>query len=216
MEEKIYGVLKAKVTVINDGFISKKHKSHFNLITNEIEEQYRINIDLQSDRNKPNVKVLCIENYKNPIVQKLEALTFGFVELIPKKSPLALDYLREHLFPKEKLFLSEAVSHFTISEMLDKSFESFDYAVTFGTVYRNQSNKKNNLEEDTNIKGTQTYLGIDNIHFNQGNISAHTKSNGIYHDGAIFVKQKDKTYNAYFFCFVEQCYKTDDNGNCLA
>lgn len=58
---------------------------------------------------------------------------------------------------------------------------------------------KNTFEQELGI-------GVDNIHFNQGSQEHHKGSNGIYQDGAIFIKNK-KSYTAVFICFVGQCNK---------
>ncbi|MEF2232730.1 DUF2278 family protein [Candidatus Cardinium sp. TP] len=56
---------------------------------------------------------------------------------------------------------------------------------------------------------------VHDVHLNQGtplSMKRH-KTNGIYQDGALFVKNLDNPVKAFFFMFKEQSLKTDPNGN---
>ncbi len=61
--------------------------------------------------------------------------------------------------------------------------------------------------------------GIHDIHMNQGNtVEAYKKENGIWQDGGlVFFKEGDKkAFFALFLGFQVQCFKTDDQGNCIS
>ena len=203
MHQKQYGVLKSKITIDKGEYTSRKtHLSHYNLITVENNLSYQVNIDIQSDQYSPNVKMLCIPKYQHDIIKHFSNLKNGFTPLKSEKGGLALDYLREDLFPQKDLFQSKPLSVQEITNTLHHYLEVHEEVVVFGMCYGSED-----------LKDIQ--LGLDDVHLNQGSIGKHANANGIYQDGALFIHRPDKTYTAFFFSFSEQCAHTNENGNCL-
>lgn len=215
MSIKNYGVLKSKVLINEGELVSKRHRKHYNLITQGTSKRLEVNIDLQSQHFQPNVKILCIENYKNPLLEKFEDLAEGFTPLESVAGGLALDFLRQDLFPKADLFDSNPLDGDVISQKLNTYLSDHEHIVVFGSLYGDEKVGEDHSGSQRSSKKIQLENGIDNVHLNQGNQGRHEGSNGIYQDGALFIKNK-KSYTAVFCCFDEQCDKTDEKGNCLA
>jgi len=209
-----YGVLKSKVLINEGEFVSKKHRKHYSLITLGISKRIEVDINIQSDRNQPNIKILCIENYKNPLLKKFDDLVQGYTPVASVAGGLALDFLRQELFPKADLFDSHPIDGDTICQKLNNYLCDHEHIVVYGSLYRNEKENENNSDSKKITPNIPLKNGMDNVHMNQGNQGSHLSSNGIYQDGALFIKNK-KSYTAIFFCFAEQCDKTDDTGYCL-
>jgi uncharacterized protein YukJ len=221
---KIYGVLKAQVEKDNGEFTSSKSKmSHYNLITKiSGGEQYQVNIDIQSNPNQPNVLMYFVENYSNPILTDFDEFNNGFTDLSQpmatenSHNSFALDYLRDDLFPITKLSQGIPQSADSISQQLDSCLENHEFVVVFGTKYsdsheNNNHYGRNRFHNNNQLPGQ----GVDDIHMNQGSEGNHASANGIYQDGALFVKRQNGSYTAVFFSFQEQCYQTDESGTCM-
>ena len=61
--------------------VTKRHRKQYNLIIQVNSKKLPLSIDIQSQRNQSNVKIVCIENYENPILKNLEGLALGFTKL---------------------------------------------------------------------------------------------------------------------------------------
>lgn len=212
-----YGVLKAQVQVDKGEFTSwKTGMSHYNLITIlDDQEQYQVNIDIQSTE-APNVRIVKIDNYSNPIVVQFDSLNNGFNPLKSQPGTLALDYLRENLFDISLLENATPLSAEAISAELDPYLDNHEYVTVFGTMYSDSDSDRNSYGhkryQQNNSLPSQ---GVHNAHMNQGSIGEHANDNGIYQDGAVFVKNAtDGSFTAFFFAFTQQCFSTDSNGNC--
>lgn len=212
-----YGVLKAQVQVDKGEFTSwKTGMSHYNLITIlDDQEQYQVNIDIQSTES-PNVSVVKIDNYSNAIVSQFDAIQNGFTALQSQPGTLALDYQRENLFDISLLENAGYTSAEDISSLLDGYLQDQEHVIVFGTMYSDQDSDKSSYGhrryQSNNSLPSQ---GVHNAHMNQGSEGSHSNDNGIYQDGAVFVKSAaNGSYTAFFFCFAQQCFNTDNNGNC--
>jgi uncharacterized protein YukJ len=209
-----YGVLKSKVLINQGEFVSKKHRKHYSLITLGISKRIEVDINIQSDRNQPNIKILCIENYKNPLLKKFDDLAQGYTPVASVAGGLALDFFRQDLFPKADLFDSHPIDGDTICQKLNNYLCDHEHIVIYGSLYRNEKENENNSDSQKITPHIPLKNGMDNVHMNQGNQGSHLSSNGIYQDGALFIKNK-KSYTAIFLCFSQQCNKTDDTGYCF-
>lgn len=212
-----YGVLKAQVQTDNGEFTSQKTgMSHYNLITIlDDQEQYQVNIDIQSTET-PNVSVVKIDQYSNSIVNQFDDLQNGFTPLNSEQGGLALDYLREDLFDITLLENAGYTSAEDLSTLLDGFMENNEHVIVFGTMYSDSDSDRRSYghrryQSNTNLPSQ----GVHNAHMNQGSEGEHANDNGTYQDGAVFVKNAaDGSYTAFFFCFAQQCFATDDSGNC--
>lgn len=215
-DNKIYGVLKAQVQKDKGEFTSNKsHMSHYNLITIlDDQEQYQVNLDIQSDPNQPNVHMVYYENYSNPIINQFDGIENGFTVLPPEPNTLALDFLREELFPITDLSQIQPMSADQISTILDNYLENNEHVIVFGTKYSDNTSSSNHYGNSRyHSDNSLPSQGVDDVHMNQGSVGSHASANGIYQDGALFVKSTNGEYTAFFFSFQEQVYQTDDNGN---
>jgi uncharacterized protein YukJ len=216
---KTYGVLRAKVTADNGEYHSyKTDMSHYNLITtddgsNQIPEQYQVNIDIQS-RDFANVKCVSFDPFSNENLL-VSDLPYGFTPLRSDgDEPMALDLLRRPLFDLNRLTESSALSADQIAAKLDGYLKDGNPSViVFGTKYddgHNQRQKHYGLQRAAEQQ--KPSCGIDDVHLNQ-NLGIGSDGNA-YQDGALFIETGDnneKTYVAFFFCFANQCKSDLDN-----
>ncbi len=216
MNNKTYGVLKSKVEVDNGEYTSKKsHLTHYNLITVGDGNPYQVNIDIQSNPNNPNVRMLCIPQYENSIIKQFDGIAGGFTPLDATPNAKALDYLRQNLFPQEDLFAAAPMDSDAISKTLDPYLNNHENIIVFGTQYGHGYTEERHYGLQRSASQNKPGTGVDDVHFNQGSTGFYAKSNGIYQDGGLFIENTKGNYTAFFFAFSEQCSKTDDNGNCI-
>jgi uncharacterized protein YukJ len=141
---------------------------------------------------------------------------------------LGLDFIRQHLVTREQMqpldvgpaalarapieeLIAEAAAtplHNAIDTLIQSAIARANSEVyAFGSAFHNA--------------GANPFFGFSpddgghNIHMNQGNPTGGSfgKDNGIYKDGAIFVRfPGQKTWQAVFIAFQTQSWHTDDRG----
>ncbi|CAF0789788.1 unnamed protein product [Didymodactylos carnosus] len=204
---KVYGVLKAKITTDNGEYKSNRTgMSHYNLITTDDQEknpeQYQVNIDIQS-LHEPNVHIYFIDNYKNSLLEQFSTLDDGFTPLESNADTLALDYIRENLFPIKDLTQSTALSADEIASVLDKYLESDPNIIVFGTKYDDKTKlSKEHYGKKRALYQNKPTKGVDDVHLNQ---TVGKNNEDEYQDGALFVETEPGSYTAFFFAFTNQC-----------
>src|ERR1700722_6047420 len=147
---KVYGVLRAHVTADNgEDHSHKTDMSHYNLITSDIEqtqinEQYQINIDIQS-LHSANVKIFSIDPFNNGSIP-FSTIPNGFTPLLTNiNDPLALDLVRRPLFDLKLLIDSSPIDADQIASKLDVYFkENKPNVIVFGTKYDDQHFQQSN------------------------------------------------------------------------
>jgi uncharacterized protein YukJ len=217
-----YGLLKAKVKIDNGEYTSRSGMTHYNLIaTPNGGEDYQVNIDVQSNPRQANMRVLYMNNYERyngTLTAQLDALSDGKQLLDSQPDGLSLDYIRENLFDKSRLRNANPTNAKGIGKLLDKYLSDHQNVIIFGTFYDDQ-------QDTGNVRRTFGLIrrdarpdlpprGIHNVHYNQGSTGRHADANGIYQDGALFIKLPDGSYTVFFFAFSEQCFCVDEQGNC--
>jgi hypothetical protein len=205
---KIYGVLCAKVTADNGEYHSDRtNMSHYNLITTD-DEQYQINIDIQS-RDYANVKCVSFDPFTNDDLQ-LSNLPYGFTPLrSDSDNPMALDLVRRPLFDLNLLTDSSALSADEIAAKLDGYLRQDPNVIVFGTKYDDRHNKNpNHYGLQRAARQQRPSCGVDDVHLNQ-NLGSDGNA---YQDGALFIESGDgQNYVAFFFCFTNQCQSDSDD-----
>lgn len=194
--------------------VTKKHRKHYNLITQVNSKKLPLSIDIQTQRNQSNVKIVCIENYENPILKNLEGLALGFTKLKSIGGGLGSDFLRQDLFTKADLFDSNPIEGDIMSKKLNIYLNDFEYMIVYGSLYDSEEMDEEHLSFLESYSTPQPGIGVHNVHLNQSNHNRNTSSKGIYQDWGLFIKNK-KSYTTIFTCVVGQCSKTDNQGNCL-
>ena len=228
---KTYGVLVASIDVLQ-GTSTSAHSglSHFNgTIKDDTGTTYQMNIDTQSEP-KPDVRVFCNPNFDIAKVGDLSTLASGFNKLETEAGGLALDLIRKPLFDINSLAATPTQSAEQLGNLLLQNIQVGGQVYVFGTFYDDSKNDSHESYRgasesyrDKHMYGarrsreqSEPAQGIDDIHLNQGTPASEyqARDNGTYQDGALFAKQADGTWTAFFFAFDGQCLSTDDAGNC--
>lgn len=233
---KKYGVLKARVTQVEGEFTSHKSgMSHYNLICNDSVSglDYQINIDIQSEVSA-NVKMLILKDFdtKTQLPSAFETITPGFTPLPCQPGGLALDLIHQPIFTVNQLKDSHPQNAAKIAAGLNEFIQVGTQLVVFGTYYDDSDHQYHQqfITEDESYRDHHMYgvrrhreqqrpsRGVDDVHLNQGtpSIQFQSKDNGVYQDGALFIRNPDGDYTACFFAFAGQCFDTNQQGNCDA
>ncbi|WP_375327208.1 DUF2278 family protein [Candidatus Tisiphia endosymbiont of Nemotelus uliginosus] len=203
-----YSLLKGTIAKDLEDHI-KNSRTHYNLIVNADNLEYQVNIDVQSTIT-PNVKMLFIEEFSNKILISLNKLgEEGLFSLNDFTPDYRLDYLRSNIFPCEDLENIQPKSWQEISNILDQHIKVGRQIYCLGDYYNNQQIREHVPHGLMLQQSYPDYLppqGIHDTHMNQGVplTMPQSKSNGIYQDGAIFLKTDNNTMKAFFFVFTSQ------------
>ena len=141
--------------------------------------EYRIAINVQS-QDKSSLEYVFSSQWKHPIQNNLQDLSFGMHRIQSGPDGLALDYIRSNVVDP-KLFipipmslpgldndLNEKLDHYVQRAMADENAELYAFGSTWG--HENKRDK---------IFGFLPGAGIHDIHMNQGNDSGHSKDDGV-------------------------------------
>src|SRR5207248_469261 len=122
------------------------------------------------------------EDYKNPIVQKLETaqLAQGFTPLDKKPGGVALDYIRENLVDLEKMDRlqaagdpdDEGISDMLTTQLINVFRAPDAQLLIFGSRF----------DDGARFSTFDLAIGIHDIHMNQGSRGSHAGSNGVFQD----------------------------------
>jgi hypothetical protein len=213
--DTVYGVLRTEVFADEGEKTSKRTGlTHYNITTTAIAvengttQHYKVNIDIQSNPKKPDVLCCQISDYStvSNVVKMFSKFPKNqFLQLGGPRpegrasedtiSDFALDYLREQLFPPKELFTSLPQSADDLAHSLDHFLRDHEEIVVYGIRYDDGRS-----------------VGIHDVHMNQGSVGKYKAANGIYHDGALFVR-RNEVWSGFFFAFTEESSRTDDAGN---
>lgn len=197
----------------------RKGRTHHNLIVLANGIDYQLNIDIQS-MPSPNVKIFVKDHFDHPLLSFLEELPEGSVtNLRPFSRDYRLDYLRSGIFSSQELAQMSPESASTISSRLDASLHEGMVLFILGDFY-DDTQKRERPPHGLELSHKHRFLpprGLHDIHMNQGtpDTMVQSEENGIYQDGALFVRRPDQTTQAFFFMFDEQCTTTNKDGHCL-
>ncbi|WP_425360668.1 MULTISPECIES: DUF2278 family protein [unclassified Candidatus Tisiphia] len=206
-----------KGTVLEDLEDSTKHTmTHHNFIVQANQLDYQVNIDIQSD-SRANVKLYYVDQLNNnELLTNLAKLgNEGLFRLDKLNQAYRLDYFRSGILPVDYLKNSLAKSWQEISSLLDMHIIRGTKICILGESY-DDTETREVVPYGLQLKQQHSQLpprGIHDIHLNQGNYNPHSKDNGIYQDGAIFIETPNNSIKAFFFMFDEQSLNTDDSGN---
>lgn len=194
---------------------TKHTETHHNLIVQANKLEYQVNIDIQSD-SRANVKLFYIDQFGNELLTNLDKLgDEGLFSLDQLTHASRLDYLRSGIFQIDYLKNTLAKSWQEISSLLDMHIIRGTKICILGESY-DDTETRAVVPYGLQLKQQHSQLpprGIHNIHLNQGNYNPHSKDNGIYQDGAIFIETPNNIFKAFFFMFDGQSLNTDDRGN---
>lgn len=196
-----------------------KERTHHNLIVLAGDRDYQVNIDIQS-LPRPNVKFFMKNDFNHPILSFLEELPdHSLTSLNHSRSDYRLDYLRSKIFSSGELAQAQPEEALSISNLLDSFLQAGASVFILGDFYDDEAPKRDRMPHGLELQHKHHFLpsrGLHEIHMNQGVPSTMSQSqdNGLFQDGAIFLKRPDQTVHAFFFMFDNQCTVTDAEGNC--
>jgi len=154
------------------------------------------------------------EQYQHSITKAIHTanLPQGFTKLNSQPGGIALDYIREQLFPFDKMEDLEkdpGAPYHSLEDMLTTQLVNASRAQD-ASVYVFGSK----FDDGEKYSSYNLAVGIHDIHMNQGSVGAHQGSNGIYQSGALLVNYpKENRWSAVFMKFASQKTVTDNNGN---
>ncbi len=203
-----YGVLVGK---IKDGIEQPAGKSpHYEIWVDAGGKNFRIAVNVRSVDGS-DVLAYFDPNYDMPTKENLAALAGGQPGFRPIETGPdgdGLDYLRDDLFPLDKMALIPPDgAGVTLSNLLDGQIErakadSEATVIAFGEHFQDAGS-----DETFHFSPEE---GIHDIHMMQGNRGSFADDNRVNGDGALFVRFKGGETIALFSRFTVQTTETDD------
>ena len=206
-----YGVLVGRVT---DGQENPGGKSpHYEILVDAAGTPYRVAVNIQSVEGSE-VLAYFDPTYEGETKLGLAGLARGaqgFSALTKGPGGAGLDYLRDNLFPIDKMTsIPPAGSGVTLSSLIDAQIErakqdSLAVLIAVGDGF----------DDDQTVEkvGFALGRGVHDIHMMQGNSGDFARDNRINGDGALFIRFSGGETIALFVRFQSQSVHTDDNGN---
>jgi len=206
--QRKYGIL---VGDIQDGQMDPSGKSPHYEIWVKANGDYRIAVNVQSVDGS-DVVAFFDPNYQQATKLDLPtraAGTQGFTPLRTGPDGEGLDYLRDSLFPLDKMAdIPAEGAGVTLANLLDGQIErakADDQAVILacGEFFQDQGSDK--------TFGFSPEKGVHDIHMMQGNSGSFANDNRVNGDGALFIRFAGGETIALFTRFTTQAIPTDDN-----
>lgn len=207
----VYGALVGRIT---DGKENPNGSSpHYEILVDASGTPYRIAVNIRSVEGSE-VLAYSDRQYANDtklgLTQRF-AGTHGFTALSTGKNGQGLDYLRDNLFPLEKMApIAPDGNGGTLSALLDAQIQrarkdAQAVVLAIGDKFDDYATREPLV--------FSLGRGVHDIHMMQGNSGRFADDNRINGDGALFIRFGDGQTFALFVRFATQATKTDDNGN---
>ncbi len=180
---------------------------------------YRIAINVKSKLSPSELQYLIDDDFHHPIVAQMSALARGFHAVPSQAGGLALDFIRGNLFDRNKMRvlpadvpgpdndLNDEINRYVQRAMADENALIYAFGQRWGP-----ENKKDNYF------GFSPGNGIHDIHMNQGNSGTFVSDDGVWQDGAMFIRlpasagatPQPERWIGIFLKFQSQAWHTDD------
>jgi uncharacterized protein YukJ len=194
-----YGVV---VGTVKNAKPATVRSPHVELSCRGARKQIRVALNVASDRAPHDVLYLVDQDLRQPVVNRLPGLPEGFTPVPPAPGGLAIDYVRGGLFETSRLRTLPA-----------RSGTDNDLNAVVADVF----------ERARRERGATVYVfgqwdpdeaRIHDVHMNQGNSADRANDNGVWRDGAMFVRfPRADRWIGIFVAFQAQSFQTDDRGN---
>ncbi len=223
-----YGLLRGKVISAVPYAVGSSETDHYQV---EIQDtngtSYCMYIDVYSEDKGPDTSRYVLyyknENYNHPVLALMLNCDTGFTPGANMVDGLRLDFLRYN--PKLVSLADMAVVppcdengnlnslNGDIDPWIQKAMNNNNAEVfAFGSGWDDAA-AHGNLGLQSVYNPSQS-LGIHDIHMNQGDTGSEARFNGIWQDGALFIRFIDTNqWVAMFFRFQNQSTDTDTEGN---
>lgn len=205
--QRTYGTLVGK---IQDGQQNPEGKSPHYEIWVKANGDYRIAVNVQSVDGS-DVLALFDPDFKSPTKLDLPTLAagaLGFTSLPTGSNGQGLDYLRDNLFPIDKMApIPPEGAGITLASLLDAQVERAKadgeaVVLVCGEFFHDQGSDK--------TFGFSPERGVHDIHMMQGNSGSFANDNRVNGDGALFIRYAGGETIALFVRFTVQEISTDD------
>jgi uncharacterized protein YukJ len=215
MPLKQYGVLVGRPV---DRRLATSNNAHYQIKIVDDLIEYRAAINVMSKAAPSEVLYLLDENYAHPVLAGLHDLAPGFHRLNSQPGGSALDFVRGNLFDKtlmRPLPFNVPGTDNDLNEKLDRVVQqalSDEEALVY--VFGERWGPEPQTRDK--IFGFLPGNGVHDVHMNQGNIGQWVRDDGIYQDGALFIRfPARQQWMAVFLAFQSQAWETDEQGHRL-
>jgi uncharacterized protein YukJ len=208
---RTYGVLTGKIA---DGTLKRGGRSpHYEIWIKSAGADYRVAVNVRSVDGSE-VLAHYDPDYTLPTKLDLPSLAAGpqgFKPLATGPGGAGMDYLRDGIFPIEKMYAVPLDgAGISMHQLLDAQIERAKadpeaVALAFGEEFHNGG-----VDETFGFSPEQ---GVHDIHMMQGNSGAFADDNRINGDGALFIRFTGGETVALFIRFATQATETDDRGS---
>ena len=206
-QQRTYGLL---VGTIKDGQMDPSGRSPHYEIWVSADQDYRIAVNVQSVDGS-DVLAFFDPNFSAPTKLNLPsraAGAAGFTALRTGPGGQGLDYLRDNLFPLEKMAdIPGEGAGVTLANLLDAQIErakadSDSVILACGEFFQDRGSDE--------TFGFSPEKGVHDIHMMQGDIGSFESDNRVNGDGALFIRFTGGETVALFVRFTTQSTSTDD------
>jgi len=166
----------------------------------------RASINVKSSSSISELVFWLIQDFDNPIVDRLRELGMGFTSIPSVSGGIALDYIRGNLIdltkgrilPHDLPGLQNDIIDYIMPE-LQSAINRRARVYLFGEPYSDKQ-------------------GIHDVHMNQGSQGSFKKYNGVWQDGGIVIHYTEEDrFTGLFLAFASQAVHTDEqSGNGLS
>ncbi|MCK9896066.1 DUF2278 family protein [Frankia sp. AgB32] len=207
-----YGVLKGRV--LGHRREGGNNTPHYQLHIDG-ERHFRAAVNVLSDLPPSELLYVAVEDFDNPVLERLKTLDDGFTVLENKPGGLALDFIRGSLFDRRSLRSLPADKpgqDNDLADVLDHYVQRAE-AEQDSRVYVFGERWPTEPHTPDKIFGFKPGNGVHDIHMNQGNaiLTRFVKDDGVWQDGALlFHFPAADRWVAVFLAFQSQTWHTDD------
>lgn len=222
MPIKNYTLVKGSLVDAVQGRVSNSQPNpHFQLHLHDGAADWRVAVNVQSKAFPSELLYYVDDDLEHALLPQLLALPQGGHPQPSAPGGLALDFLRQPIFPLaflEALPFSLPGAADDLNELLDARLEAVR-ARPGATVYA--------WGETWDEPGKQDKIfrfphgrGVHDVHMNQGNYGAFSQDDGVWQDGALLlhlpaVEGLPERWIGIFLVFQSQALRTDDAGHLL-
>lgn len=159
----------------------------------------RASINVKSSSSISELVFWFIQDFDNPIVDRLRELQMGFSSIPSMAGGVALDYIRGNLIDLKKGRILPHDLPGPQDDIIDHIMPELQSAINrrakiylFGEPYSDMQ-------------------GIHDVHMNQGSQGSFKKYNGVWQDGGIIIHYpEEKRFSGIFLAFASQAVHTDE------
>jgi uncharacterized protein YukJ len=180
---------------------------------------YRVAVNVKSQQAPSELLYLVDDDFRHPVVAQLETMGTGWTELPAAPRTAHLDFVRGNLFDRALMRLlpadvegpdndlADLLDHHVTRAIADPAARAFVLGERWGPD-----------DESDHVFGFRPDNGVHNMHMNQGNSAGFRQDDGVWQDGALFLRFPTQTrWVAVFLAFQSQAWHTDDEtGHAIA